>query len=84
MGYDPELSIAPADTADQQTVTLTVQLPNPGYSVKITDVKLTDDKRAVISYTTAKPAPGEMNPQVITEGKVTTTIPAGYTPELAK
>lgn len=84
MGYDPELSVAPAATADQQTVTLTVQLPNPGYSVKITDVKLTDDKRAVISYATDKPAPGEMNPQVITEGKVTTTIPTGYTPELAK
>lgn len=84
MGNEPELSVAPADTADQQTVTLTVQLPNPGYSVEITKVQLTDDKRAVVSYDVKKPAPGEMNPQVITEGKVTTTIPEGYTPELAK
>lgn len=81
---NPELSVAPATTGDEQTVTLTVQLPNPGYSVKITNVQLTDDKRAIVSYELEKPATGQMNPQVITEGKVTTTIPEGYTAELAK
>ncbi|WP_411346189.1 S-layer homology domain-containing protein [Paenibacillus sp. WLX1005] len=82
VGYDPQLSVK--STADgKQKVTLTVQLPNPGYSLKIDKVNLTDDKKAVISYSLTKPQPGMMYPQVISEGSADTIIPAGYTPELA-
>lgn len=82
MGYDPQLSVK--STADgKQKVTLTVQLPNPGYNLKIDKVNLTDDKKAVISYSLTQPQPGMMYPQVISEGTADTIIPAGYTPELA-
>ncbi len=82
MGDEPLLNVT--STADgKQKVTLTVELPNPGYGLKIDNVKLTDDKRAIISYSMTQPEPGMMYPQVISEGKVETVIPAGYTPELA-
>ncbi|WP_017814956.1 S-layer homology domain-containing protein [Paenibacillus shenyangensis] len=83
MGTTPEMGIS--STADgKQKVTLHVELPNPGYNLKIDNVKLTDDKRAIISYSLQQPEPGMMYPQVITEGTAATIIPAGYTPELAK
>ncbi len=82
MGYDPVLNST--STADgKQKVTLTIELPNPGYGLKIDKVDLTDDKRAIISYSLTQPEPGMMYPQVISEGKAETVIPAGYTPELA-
>ncbi len=82
MGYDPQLSVT-STTDGKQKVTLTVELPNPGYGLKIDNVDLKDDKRAIISYSLTKPEPGMMYPQVISEGKAETVIPAGYTPELA-
>ncbi|ANF96598.1 S-layer homology domain-containing protein [Paenibacillus bovis] len=83
MANTPEMSIS--STADgKQKVTLHVELPNPGYNLKIDNVKLTDDKRAIISYSLQQPEPGMMYPQVITEGTAATIIPAGYTPELVK
>ncbi|WP_322904056.1 S-layer homology domain-containing protein [Paenibacillus sp. SGZ-1009] len=82
LGYDPQLNVT--STSDgKQKVTLTVQMPNPGYGLKINDVKLTDDKRAIITYSLTQPQPGMMYPQVISEGKAETVIPAGYTAELA-
>lgn len=83
MGYTPEMGVTA--TADgKQKITLQVELPNPGYNLKIDNVKLTDDKRAIISYSLQQPEPGMMYPQVITAGTATTIIPAGYTAELAK
>ncbi|MCQ4087275.1 S-layer homology domain-containing protein [Saccharibacillus sp. JS10] len=53
--------------------TLKVSLPNPGYGLKIEDVKYAGNK-ATVHYTITKPDPNMMYPQVITEAEASTYL----------
>ncbi|WP_366290379.1 S-layer homology domain-containing protein [Paenibacillus sp. AN1007] len=79
-------AIVPAVTiseVDDQTskVTLTAEMPHPGYGLKIDDVKLEKDKHAVVKYSIVQPDPDKMYPMVITKVTAEAEIPAGYTAE---
>ena len=76
----PEVTTTKVD--DQTTkVKLTAEMPHPGYGLKIDDVKLEKDGRAIVLYSIVQPDPDMMYPMVITEVTAETDIPAGYTAE---
>jgi hypothetical protein len=60
-------------------VTLSKELPNPGYGIAIQAIEFQADGQAVIRYTIQKPKPGMMYPQVITEAKAETYVSSKYT-----
>ncbi|MDN4600326.1 S-layer homology domain-containing protein [Paenibacillus sp. F6_3S_P_1C] len=62
-------------------VKLSAQMPHPGYGLKIEDVKLEKDGRAIVLYTIIQPDPDMMYPMVITDVTAETDIPTGYTAE---
>lgn len=62
-------------------VKLTAQMPHPGYGLKIEEVKLEKDGRAIVLYTIIQPDPDMMYPMVITDATAETEIPTGYTAE---
>lgn len=60
--------------------TITVSnLPNPGYGLAIERIEFGAGKTAVIYFRVTPPAPGSMNPQVISSGTAVTYLPEGYT-----
>ncbi|MDO3410615.1 S-layer homology domain-containing protein [Saccharibacillus sp. CPCC 101409] len=74
----PEVSVTTATESDGRVkATLTVSLPNPGYGLKISDVKYEGDKATVV-YTITQPDPGMMYPQVITEATASTYLNKAY------
>lgn len=80
--YDMELSVD-AVNADINKVTITAQLPNPGYGLKISSISFEGDK-AVLNVEVLLPDPDKMYPQVITEAKVSTYVDAKLKPVLAE
>ncbi|WP_440117048.1 S-layer homology domain-containing protein [Paenibacillus sp. QZ-Y1] len=62
-------------------VKLTAEMPHPGYGLKIDDVKLEKDGRALVLYSIIQPDPDMMYPMVITKVTAETDIPTGYTAE---
>ncbi|NHW35906.1 S-layer protein [Paenibacillus aceris] len=63
---------------DVNKVTLSKEMPNPGYGLVIQAIELTADGQAVIKYTVKKPNPDMMYPQVITEVKAETYVSSKY------
>lgn len=63
---------------DINKVTLTTELPNPGYGFAITAIQFTEDGKAVIQYVVKQPNPDMMYPQVITQAHVETYISSKY------
>ncbi len=69
-----EVSVTTAKEADGRVkATLKASLPNPGYGLKINDVKY-DGEKATIQYSITKPESGMMYPQVITDAEVSTYL----------
>ncbi|CAH1203977.1 S-layer homology domain-containing protein [Paenibacillus sp. JJ-223] len=62
-------------------VKLSAEMPHPGYGLKIDDVKLEKDGRAIVLYSIVQPDPDKMYPMVITNVTAETDIPSGYTVE---
>ncbi|OMF62302.1 S-layer homology domain-containing protein [Paenibacillus sp. FSL R5-0766] len=62
-------------------VKLSAEMPHPGYGLKIDDVKLEKDGRAIVLYSIIQPDPDMMYPMVITNVTAETDIPTGYTAE---
>lgn len=62
-------------------VKLSAEMPHPGYGLKIDDVKLEKDGRAIVLYSIVQPDPDKMYPMVITNVTAETDIPSGYTAE---
>lgn len=60
-------------------VTLSKEMPNPGYGITIQGIEFQNDGQAVIRYTIQKPKPGMMYPQVITVAKAETFVSSKYT-----
>ncbi|MZQ87162.1 S-layer protein [Paenibacillus sp. 5J-6] len=60
-------------------VTLSKELPNPGYGIAIQGIEFQNDGKAVIRYTIQKPKPDMMYPQVITVAKAETFVSSKYT-----
>ncbi|WP_144029067.1 hypothetical protein [Paenibacillus rigui] len=69
---------------DVNKVTLTRQMPSPGYGFAITDNRFKDDGTAVIAYSVSEPKPGMLYPQVLTEAKAETYISSKYKPVAAQ
>lgn len=61
-------------------VTLTVQVPHPGYGVVITGIDFPGEGKAVIRYRVTDPKPGMFYPMVITDVKVSTFVSSEFTP----
>lgn len=64
-------------SSDVTKVTITAMAPNPGYGLEVSSISFKDGK-AVIDYRVVTPQPGQFYPQVISEVKAVTYIPAGY------
>jgi len=79
--YDFELSVD-AVNADVNKVTVSAQLPHPGYGLRIASIAFEGNK-ALINVEVVQPDPDKMYPQVITEAKVSTYVDAKLKPELA-
>ncbi|WP_339299641.1 S-layer homology domain-containing protein [Paenibacillus sp. FSL R5-0623] len=76
----PEVTTTKVD--DKTTkVKLSAEMPHPGYGLKIDDVKLEKDGRAIVLYSIIQPDPDMMYPMVITNVTAETDIPTGYTAE---
>ncbi|WP_058301796.1 S-layer homology domain-containing protein [Gorillibacterium timonense] len=73
-------------SADVNKVTLTVQVPHPGYGVAITGIEFPGGGKAVIRYRLIDPDPDMFYPMVISTAKVSTYLSTDYTPsaKLAK
>ncbi|MEK3885236.1 S-layer homology domain-containing protein [Paenibacillus sp. PL2-23] len=67
---------------DVNKVTITAQLPHPGYGLRISSISF-EGNQAVIHTELIEPDPDKMYPQVITEVKVTTYVDAKFKPVLA-
>lgn len=80
--FDMELSVD-AVNEDVNKVTVTAQMPHPGYGLKISSISFEGDK-AVIHMEVLLPDPDMMYPQVITEAKVSTYVDAKLKPVLAE
>lgn len=80
--FDMELSVD-AVNEDVNKVTVTAQMPHPGYGLKVSSISFEDDK-AVIHMEVLLPDPDMMYPQVITEAKVSTYVDAKLKPVLAE
>ncbi|NOV03045.1 S-layer homology domain-containing protein [Paenibacillus planticolens] len=63
---------------DINKVTLSKELPNPGYGLAIQAIEFSSVGQAVIKYTVQQPNPDMMYPQVITEAKVETYVSSKY------
>ncbi|WP_063510416.1 S-layer homology domain-containing protein [Paenibacillus gorillae] len=68
--------------ADIAKVTVSAQLPHPGYGLKIVSISFEGDQ-AFIHIQVTDPAPDKMYPQVVTEAKVSTYIDAKLKPVLS-
>ncbi|MDQ8733536.1 S-layer homology domain-containing protein [Paenibacillus sp. LHD-38] len=77
---DPKLSVT-AVNAEINKVTVTAQVPHPGYGIRIASIGFEGDK-AVIYLETVLPDPDKMYPQVITDVSVSTYVDAKLKPVL--
>lgn len=68
-------------TSDVTKVKITAMAPHPGYGLEVSNISFKDGK-AIIDYRVVEPQPGQFYPQVISEVKAVTYIPAGYQPVL--
>lgn len=79
-----DVSVTTKTEADGRVkATLKTSLPNPGYGLKINDVKYEDGK-AIVQYSISKPQPGMMYPQVITEAEASTYLTGTYSEVVAE
>lgn len=76
----PEVTTTKVDDKTNK-VKLSAEMPHPGYGLKIDDVKLEKDGRAIVLYSIIQPDPDMMYPMVITNVTAETDIPTGYTAE---
>ena len=76
----PAVTISKVDDKTSK-VTLTAEMPHPGYGLKIDEVKLEKDKHAIVKYSIVQPDPDKMYPMVITKVTAEAEIPTGYTAE---
>ncbi|MFD0712695.1 S-layer homology domain-containing protein [Paenibacillus sp. GCM10027626] len=67
---------------DVQEVTVSAEVPHPGYGIRIASISFEGDK-ALIKIEPVLPAQDRMYPQVITKVKATTYISSAYKPVLA-
>jgi len=84
---DQEATVQIDKVSDEvNKVTLTVQVPHPGYGVVITGIDFPGGNKAVIRYLVTGPKPGMFYPMVITNVKASTYVSSEYavTAELAK
>lgn len=79
---DLKLSVT-AVNSDINKVTVSTQVPHPGYSIRISSIGFEGDQ-AVIYVETVLPDPDKMYPQVITDVKVSTYVDAVFKPVLPK
>lgn len=75
---DAKLSVTPVN-GDVNKVTVTAQVPHPGYGVRIASIVF-EGKQAIIRLEATQPDPDKMYPQVITDVQVSTYIDAAYEP----
>lgn len=78
--FDQTLTVE-AVNGDINKVTITAQMPHPGYGLRIASIQFIDDQ-AVIYTEPIYPDPDKMYPQVITEVKVSTYVDAAFKPVL--
>jgi len=77
---DPKLSIT-AINADINKVTITAQVPHPGYGLRIASIEFIGDQ-AIIHVEATLPDPDKMYPQVIQDVEVSTYVDAKFKPVL--
>lgn len=77
---NPTISVT-AVNAEINKVTVTAQVPHPGYGIRIASIGFEGDK-AVIYLETILPDPDKMYPQVITDVSVSTYVDAKLKPVL--
>jgi hypothetical protein len=75
-----KLTVA-AVNSDINKVTISTQVPHPGYSIKIASIGFEGDK-AIIYVETILPDPDKMYPQVVTDVQVSTYVDAKLKPVL--
>ncbi|GGN90057.1 protease complex subunit PrcB family protein [Saccharibacillus kuerlensis] len=74
-----DLNVTTKTEADGRIkATLKASMPNPGYGLKIENVKYENGK-AIIEYRVTNPEPGMMYPQVITDVEVSTYLTETHT-----
>lgn len=78
---NPKLNVT-AVNADINKVTITAQMPHPGYGLRISSIAFEGDQ-AVIHLETVLPNPDNMYPQVITDVSISTYIDSKLKPVLA-
>ncbi|WP_138751829.1 S-layer homology domain-containing protein [Paenibacillus sinopodophylli] len=79
--FETKLTVS-AVNADINKVTITAQMPHPGYGLRISSIGFEGDQ-AVIHLETILPDPESMYPQVITEVSISTYVDAKLKPVLA-
>lgn len=78
--FEQTLSVE-AVNKDVNKVTITAQMPHPGYGLRIASISF-DGEEAVIYTEAIEPDPDKMYPQVITEVKISTYVDAKFKPVL--
>jgi len=79
--YNPELTVSSVN-ADINKVTITAQVPHPGYGIKVSAVSF-EDEQALIHLEIIEPDPDRVYPQVISNAQAITYIDSKYKPVLA-
>lgn len=75
---DAKLTVA-AVNGDVNKVTVTAQVPHPGYGVRIASIVF-EGKQAILKLEATLPDPDKMYPQVITDVQVSTFVDSAYEP----
>ncbi|WP_036718771.1 S-layer homology domain-containing protein [Paenibacillus harenae] len=78
--FDLNLAVTPVN-ADINKVTVSTQVPHPGYGIRISSIQF-EGGQAVINVDTVMPDPDKMYPQVITDVTVSTYVDAAFKPVL--
>ncbi|CAM3957148.1 S-layer homology domain-containing protein [Paenibacillus alkaliterrae] len=78
--YKLKLNVAPVN-AEVNKVTVSAQMPHPGYGLRIASIVFEGDQ-AIIHVETVMPDPDKMYPQVITDVQVSTYVDAAFEPQL--
>ncbi|WP_424768340.1 protease complex subunit PrcB family protein [Paenibacillus sp. sgz302251] len=80
LGFDLKLSVTPVN-ADINKVTVSTQVPHPGYGIRIASIEFEGDQ-AIIYVETVMPDPDKMYPQVITDVQVSAYVDSAFKPVL--
>jgi hypothetical protein len=78
--YDAKLSVTPVTKAVNE-VTITADVPNPGYGIRIQSITFEGDQ-AIISIVSVPPDPDRVYAQVITTVSIKTYVSSEYKPKL--